>query len=375
MRGCVAPKMEDARDGYLVDREMRTRNLQVAPQDGVTAAQRAAIVAEYDESFDKLARAQQRPRCAFETGISLTTVLPHTQSARQIVRLLDWRVEARIMRKDIDGAIDDIATGLRLSRDLRPRGFFISQLFSFALDSVIVSTLVPRVLAAPNLTGEHCDRLLDLVTHHATEELDPLAEGFRMEYLMCRDILHHAEQKLDPAVVAALDEPVRAAAETMTDADFAAEVELLNRYFEPMIGRGSRPLRGPFRPQPGQQDALAGMKICRNVLSGIPQVFEACRRDRTRLGATRCLIALRRWQLKSNGANPPDLHVLCKETGMDAIPVDEYSDAGEPLRSTLVAGEFVIYSIAGDGKDDQARADWEFGKQPGDWIFRLPPPP
>ena len=37
------------------------------------------------------------------------------------------------------------------------------------------------------------------------------------------------------------------------------------------------------------------------------------------------------------------------------------------------SADFVIYSVAADGKDDEAQADWKFGQQPGDWAFRLLP--
>jgi hypothetical protein len=31
----------------------------------------------------------------------------------------------------------------------------------------------------------------------------------------------------------------------------------------------------------------------------------------------------------------------------------------------------VVYSVGSDQKDDGARIDWDFGKQPGDFIFKL----
>jgi hypothetical protein len=372
MHNCIAPEVRRAREEFLTERAVQTGKLQVAKQEDIDPVERAQIVSEYAESFDKLAHAQQRPRCVFETGIGITTLLPHAQSSRQVIRLLDWRVEAHVAEGRIDAALDDIVMGLRLSRDLRPRGFMISQLVSMALDAVVTASLIPKVLASPDLEVAHCERLLDLLTRHANSDLDPFAEGLRMEYVMTRDLLHQIELKQDPIVLAELAGQAKAAADAMGAEDFTVEIALLNGYFKPWIGPGDLLTRGAFQMQPAQQAALEKMKIGRDVLTGMPQFVESCRRHRTRLGATRCLIALRQWQLKSKNANPPDLHVLCKELDIGPVPVDEYSKTGEPLRWALITGEFVIYSVGADGKDDGGRIDWQFGQELGDWIFRLP---
>jgi hypothetical protein len=47
---------------------------------------------------------------------------------------------------------------------------------------------------------------------------------------------------------------------------------------------------------------------------------------------------------------------------------------GEALRFAQFDGEFVVYSVARDGKDDGGEFDWNFTST-GDWILRLPPLP
>jgi hypothetical protein len=101
---------------------------------------------------------------------------------------------------------------------------------------------------------------------------------------------------------------------------------------------------------------------------------EARRRNLTRLGATQCLVALRRWQIARLNEPPPDLLTVCRAAGMKAIPVDYYSESRGPLLFTTSGADRVVYSVANDGKDDKARLDWNFGQQNGDWIFRLPVP-
>jgi hypothetical protein len=160
--------------------------------------------------------------------------------------------------------------------------------------------------------------------------------------------------------------------EKMSAAEFAKECELLNQLFEPLIESGSQLIDGNFQLQPNQEAALDKSKVLGSFVPGIQQVVEACRRGRTRLDATRCLVALRHWQLQTGKVIPPDLETVCRAAGMKAVPVDHYAAMGQPLRSTISFGEFVVYSVAKDGNDDEAAIDWEFGKQPGDWIFRLP---
>jgi hypothetical protein len=375
MARCIDPEVQVIRGPSINERAKRTGNVMAANPPVGDAALRSRFVAEYSEAFDKLALAQKRPRCMFETGVGILALLPHAQSSRQVVRLLDWRVEALVTEGKIDAALDDIALGLRLCRDLRPRGFQISQLVSFALDGVTTSSLIPRVLGAPRLTVEQCDRLLEILIHHDTATVDPLGEGFRMEYVMCRDLLHQLETEPDAIPPTELSAPARAALKNMIPADFVAEIELLNQYFEPLIERGSKLINGEFQLQPAQQAALDKMQVLAEFVVAIPQAVEACRRDRTRLDATHCLAAVRRWQLQTGKAVPPDLETVCRAAGIKSVPIDRYASMGHPLRSIVSFGEFVVYSVGKDGNDDEAGTDWEFGKQAGDWIFRLPEVP
>ena len=58
---------------------------------------------------------------------------------------------------------------------------------------------------------------------------------------------------------------------------------------------------------------------------------------------------------------------------MKSVPIDPFSRTGEPLRGILLGDEFVVYSIAGDGEDNEAQLVWDHRDSSGDWIFRLPP--
>jgi hypothetical protein len=398
MAPCISPEEHEARGPELIERAARTVSLQTG---AANADDRAAYLAEYQGAFEKLAEAQKRKRCVFETGLRFDTRMPIVAASRTVLRLLDRRVELHIEEGSIDSALEDVELALRLSRDLRPRGPLICQLVGMALDAVSTGSLVPKVLAAPRLTSDHCERLLEILIRHETEGLDALTEGFRSEYLVVRDLLHRLELKeslgdlvgtvgsSNGIVIARwysngggiksleLAEQIDNILAGMTAKDFASEVESLNRYFRPLVEKEEQPLPDPGRGRPEQQPAAEGGKLF-DILNGglLPvatQATEAWRRNRTRLGATQCLVALRRWQIKRGKEPPPDLLTICKAAGMKAVPVDYYSEAREPLRLTTSGADLVVYSVATDGKDDKAQLDWNWGQTKGDWVFRLPP--
>ena len=100
---------------------------------------------------------------------------------------------------------------------------------------------------------------------------------------------------------------------------------------------------------------------------GFPETLTALVRSEAELHGTQCLVALRRWQLQQQETTPPDLQTVVKAAGMPDVPRDPYDDG--PLRMIRRRGEFVIYSVGKDGKDDHARSDWQYGQRPGDFIF------
>jgi len=400
MRPCMAPDERNKRERALLARENLTLKIM---REGAEPIMRQGLVNGYAGAFAKLAEAQKRKRCAFDAGLGLDAMLHHAQASRAVLRLLDWRVEFKLAAGQIGSALDDVNMALRLARDLRPRGPLICQLVSVALDAVIAQALIGRVLAVPGLTSADCDRLLELLARHDREGVDSACEGFRVEYLSLRDLLHRLKwkEKLGDLVgspsssngtvlardfdkvtddkrleiAARVDELL----ESMTAEEFAAANKSLNLYFGPLVD--SQPLvlhkaEEWFRTQePDDQGETLFDLLKRHRFPAIPQALEAFRRDRTRMGAVRCLVALRRWQIEHGPVPPADLLTACKAAGLQSVPIDAYSAKGDSLRFTIQGQEPVVYSVGKDGADDGARLDWNWGQAKGDFIFRLPPVP
>jgi hypothetical protein len=357
-------------------------------------AQLVSLAIEHDQSFKKLAQAQIRKQCVFETGLGIETSLPHLIPARTAARLLVYRTEGDLARNRIDSALDNVDMALRLGRDLRPRGFVITQVVSMSIDTNTLDVAVPKILGHSELKTADCDRLLEIMARHKDEELDLFREGFRFEYLALRVLLHRLESKddlsttfgapgstngmvlaqqiarggqTDANLARAIDRTLAA----MTAADFAGEIKSLDSYFGPLINSGNRARHKLIELSPEQLRAAERMKLVKDLCVSVPFVVDACLRDTTRVRATQCLVALRRWKLEHNNKLPPDLLTACRAAGMKSVPVDEYSVTGEPLRFTTLETSPVIYSVGSDGNDDRAQLDWNWGQSKGDWVFRL----
>jgi hypothetical protein len=286
-----------------------------------------------------------------------------------------------------------------------------------AVDDICCQQIIPEILLAPGLRREHCDRLLAAMARHEAEAPDSFLEGCRTEYLQARNILYDFQHRTGtfdkehmkqmgvrgPAVdspwtsirllvdlsvggrlakekygrgagpgalgasakMMELDRRLKA----MTAADYSNEAEALNRVYASILAlagqtmlQRSRACSDPTIVEPLRDTMVAVF------LEPVFAPIEACLRCQATLRGTQCLVALRRWQLEHRQP-PKDLDTVVKAAGMSGVPIDPYCD--QPLRMTLLQGEPVVYSVGKDGKDDRAMADWRFGSQPGDFMFRL----
>jgi len=156
----------------------------------VSAESIDALLALYDEGFIKLAQAQERQRCVFQTALSYTARAPHAQDARLVGHIIALKTRREREQGSLIRATNDLSRLLRLSRDLRPRGFLIVDFVSISLDRMAIDDVVLPMLADPVLTVQHCDRIQSLLAEHESRSIDIYSEGLRAEYLASRATLH-----------------------------------------------------------------------------------------------------------------------------------------------------------------------------------------
>ena len=371
----------------------------------VNAAAFGAILTEYETGFQKLRAAQQKPQCVFTTGVGFAALLPHAQSARDIARIASVRAWSKLQKGNVDSAIQDAATTLRLGRDVAHRGTLISTLVSTAVESLVCQSILRDVLLHRDLTIDQCDRLIEILAEQEMFHDTIWRNAWRGEYIGIRIALHDLQYRageFSPGAIKEfeIDEQAiqgktwgqfaaglisdlsvsdvsRSLADdldSMTDADFKREISVANALFASLLELFERPHfeRDKLASQIEKEIAADGAsKIIPIFLGGVSHMAEAARRGSTRLAAFKSLVCIRRWQLDNSQIVPPDLETALNAAGITKPVVDGYG-AGESLRFTTISGRPLVYSIGPDGKDDKGVKEWTlYPHQPGDWTFRL----
>jgi hypothetical protein len=381
-----------------------------ADPKSVATAEFDDLIKLYETGFRKLAEAQRRERCVFESGVGIAAVVPHVQAARQVTRLASIKMQRAVERADFVAATREVETVLRLARDLRPRGFVINQLVADALTNVACVSMVKMILASPALRPEHCDRLLEVLVRHEAKSVDGYVEGLRGSYVTTRVTLRELVErqrelgkamgvKPGESVVRALvslgEGPPGApgtsaggagSSEASAD-DWDAQVaktsatELsrrgreVDRYFGALLALEGTPYaarieRITARKPPGDNDPLS--QALKSIMRPDEVIAFARAESRTlaSVRGTQCLVALRRWQF-SHREEPTSLARVISGSALNRVPTDPYD--GKPFRMAVIDGQPVIYSVGRDGKDDKGRVDSKLDAQAGDLLFQLPP--
>jgi len=406
-----SPEMADAfPEGPERDRRREVAAGRVKAFAVATPATADAVVNEHREGFRKLAEAQTRDRCVFETGLGVTATLAHVKAARHVARVAALKASRALQRGDIDGAIADIKMTLRLARDLQPRGHLISQLVSVAITTVVVRTMAVPTLAAPGLTPEHCDRIAAALADHEARSIDVYSESLKMEYVSTRitllDLIHHQDKvaramdlKPGESVIKKLfnvttvgpapgkeppqakvgpggptfpeDIDTRVANTTPVELDQA--VGRLNAFYTAVLALADRTALERLARAPAAWVYFGGDevfdRVTRELQPSVAAAVQAFARNDATLRAAECLAAVRRWQLTHDGAAPVDLAAACRAAGLKGVPADPYD--GRPMRLAIVDGAPVVYSIGKDGHDDGG-VDSDYDRKPGDQVHRLP---
>lgn len=378
----------------------------------VNLAEVDALLAEYEAGFKKLAAAQQKPACRFQEGIGIAALLPHVQAARSLVRVACLRSWRDCQQGNVDAAIGMSEQMFRLTRDINSPGQQISALVATACDRLVCDQMLRQVLLHPDLTTQQCDQLLSIVQDHAQQKTTMWARAIQGEYIMYRVLLHDLQYRtgdfspqaierfeLDRAqlrgktfgqfaishwfnFVGSSSEPpteVGDLIDAMTDDEFAKEVTFANGIFKSSLDALDRPISdlrialqsiqggaGSTGRSPFWREFVTQLRVIPFSVTG-----EVVTRAQTVIDGSLALICVRRWQLEHGQSVPPDLNTALQEAGITQPLSDAYS-TGEPLKLTTVADQPVIYSVGGDGKDDQGLIDSGYDpNRPGDWTFRL----
>lgn len=378
------------------------------------------------EKFPRLVKllleAQTRPQCVFQVG--------RTWHADRIglPMTMDIPVYYALKEGNVEPALQYFQIELRFGRDLQPRGNLSKQIGACRHASnacVLPETTEPDnslwiaevVLASPSLTVADCDRWIQLLQQHLDANRDYFVDQCCADYIVRRGILHdlqsgeyrqvmkdqdmaipplgpnpfiylanvkhllftdglerqhpilaRAKDSRSPEGTAALQE-YYAKLTSLRDSDYQREIDALNQCYKSLIALGELPTQERNKQIPQAVEPLLKTDVAIWLApTTMRHLLERPMQSETKVKATLCLVALRRWQL-DKGAPATDLKAALKAAGVDEVPIDPFSD--EPLRTATMDGKLVVYSVGPDGKDDGGLILYDYQKNLGDFVFRI----
>jgi hypothetical protein len=365
---------------------------------GTVPPQRVAnVLTKAATAIQQIDAAQAKPKCVFQTGLSADSDLAHLQAARSFGQLA--ALQLYHARATGDFALAEAAAnrGLRMSRDVQPRGPLVSQLVSISIDGQILTIIESVSLRDPSLTVQNCDRLLAVLAQHQAQGVNRLDEGLRNEYVVTRNSLQDLESGRMTMQELMEMTTGKAAASAPPIARHEAEVAACNRLYKRQIEGLARAANRAASLQEFQTEiariksdseafkaevaatpaadrpalrAKAPSFLAIFLTAPIPAFAEGVQRIETQLAGLQMLIALRRYEL-AHGMLPASLETAAAESSLTMVPTDPYS--GQPLKYAVVDGKPTVYSVGKDKQDDGGRVDWNYGRQPGDYLFVLTP--
>lgn len=361
------------------------------------------LLSAYELGFAKLENAQKLTRCCFESGIGVTALIPHAQAMREVSRVLGYRAIRQVDRNDLDGAISTLAAILRASRDLRPRGFLVSQLVSVALDDNALTSIAPFVLNSDRCTAAHCDRMLKIIQEHRTLAKEPISVLTQLEYTMMIlmvDQVQHRSGDFAPENIknvmasfgsqragetpghfflglknsfggASVDQraidSINADLDLMSPDEYENEKKAIGSWYTDTVAVSVLPLAQQQRAVNELAEKYKKSFFLSLLAPALIQ-FDTFQANVAKINGAICLAALKRWQLEGK-SEPSELSAIMKQVGIPSVPIDPFS--GEPMKLAMVSGRPVIYSVGEDRIDDMGQVDWRNGSVPGDILFKL----
>ncbi len=300
--------------------------------------------------------------------IVIDTLLPETQRARSVARILEVDALLRAHDGDLDGALDSCRAIIGVSRSIGDEPTLISALVRIAIDSIAVKS-IERVLGQGQPTEAALERLQALVLDEHAQPL--LLIGMKGERAMLDELIRRIEDGKVPmsAILSTANTPsgevplgdrlVGVLARGVLGGQRATALEWMNQAVaisrRPTFEQPALWAEWDQRIADVRQSRLSQVKaiLPLMLLPATRSASTAFARSQTELGATAILIAAER-QRRRTGKWPASIEAIDPSI-LAKAPVDPFS--GKPFRFALQHGELVIYSIGPDGKDEQGKFD------------------
>ncbi len=282
--------------------------------------------------------------------------LPHLSRIRTAARLLVIDAVVRARKGDSAAALDDVRTALRLRRLIDDEPALISQLVSYATDSISLAGLHAALEEGqPDRAG--CEAVLAELEER--EEANRLTRTFLGETAMGLHLFEAVRR--DPSLaqdITGSQQPRSTAQRTalrVLSLGWVAPADTLN-YLTVMrklreTSRMERPLKGPSPTASLPARSAGNLPTCVLTQMLVPALGSALTqqaRSDARVRMARMAVALALYRA-DHGDYPETLDAFVPEYAkqIERDPID-----GEPIRYVKTSQGYVLYSIDIDNRDD-----------------------
>jgi hypothetical protein len=376
--------------GQLEDQIRALADVEKLASGGVPASQVDQVVAAAAAATKQIDAAQAKANCVFVTGLNMDSNLAHAQAAASVAKLSVLQLHQARRQENFDLAEAAVRRGLRMSRDLQPRGPAVCQLVSIVSDSRLCQAVQRITLSDPKLTARQCDRLLALLVEHQQRGLNRAEEGLKVEYVLCRNTISDVKAgRLTAAQIVELQGVGDGKPFRLPRLNYDAEIAACNRMYSLVLEEAAAPVvqdekNSKFaaalkqigdeiraaKPMVQKTGRSEGPVLVMVLLPAVDLICVANRRAAAELAGLQMLVALRKYEI-AHRTLPRNLDAAAAESILKTVPIDPYS--GSALRYAIIDGKPIIYSVGKDLQDDGGRIDWKQGTQPGDCLFVLTP--
>ena len=128
----------------------------------------------------------------------MSAPLPHLDAVSRYRGIALLKLHRELEQGNLNRSLHDLSRLLRLARDLVPEGLYYADMASVSLLHAAVNEVVLPLLSQPDLTVQHCDRLLAMLVEHEARSIDMDSESLRARYLCnratLRDLVFHQDR-------------------------------------------------------------------------------------------------------------------------------------------------------------------------------------
>lgn len=391
-RGTQRPSLGSMSTGEFTDLREWQRfyrshtNFPSTPQPQEAAKDVLFALGKYDSLLAELREASRRPYAHFPLHYqeNFDALLPHLSALKSVSLLLRLRAAALLEANQSAEALNDIKLSLRLASAIQSEPLVISHLVQIAIDTITLNTVWEGL--ANHRWNEV--QLADLQKTLAS--IDLLADylhAMRGERAFSNDLMDKLRQGRYPVVSAGPEDSgsgdiTRATA--WAPSGFVYQNQLcINRLHQQrtlQLVDASKHRAYPGRSRELDRPPELSKVTPYNILARM--LFPAFAKTAQKTSHAQAIVdfataacALERFRLAS-GQFPDTLDALVPKF-LPSAPVDAIN--GEPLKYRRTPdGQFILYSVGWNEKDDGGETAMTQGKSPGpdfargDWVWRYP---